>query len=90
VELLPVMAFNDQDVPPSVEARGLRNYWGYSPHSFYSPHPRYCVEPERGTHQNEFRELVEALHAAGLDRRSSGFVSQSLTKFSATRPFFPP
>ena len=66
VELLPVMAFDDQDVPPSVEARGLRNYWGYSPHSFYSPHPRYCVEPERGTHQNEFRELVEALHAAGL------------------------
>jgi isoamylase len=66
VELLPVMAFDDQDVPPSVETRGLRNYWGYSPHSFYSPHPRYCVEPERGTHQNEFRELVEALHAAGL------------------------
>jgi glycogen operon protein len=66
VELLPVMAFDDQDVPPSVEARGLRNYWGYSPHSFYSPHPRYCVEPERGTHQNEFRQLVDALHAAGL------------------------
>jgi isoamylase len=66
VELLPVMAFDDQDVPPSVEAHGLRNYWGYSPHSFYTPHPRYCVTPERGTHQNEFRELVEALHAAGL------------------------
>ena len=30
------------------------------------PHPRYCVEPERGTHQHEFRQLVEALHAAGL------------------------
>ena len=66
VELLPVMAFDDQDVPPNVEARGLRNYWGYSPHSFCSPHPGYCAEPERGTHQNEFRELVEALHAAGL------------------------
>ena len=66
VELLPVMAFDDQDVPLTVEARGLRNYWGYSPHSFYSPHPHYCVTPERGTHQNEFRELVKALHAAGL------------------------
>ena len=66
VELLPVSAFDEQDVPPSVEARGLRNYWGYSPHSFYSPHPRYCATPERGTHQREFRELVEALHAAGL------------------------
>jgi isoamylase len=66
VELLPVMAFDDQDVPPAVEARDLRNYWGYSPHSFYSPHPHYCVTPERGTHPSEFRELVEALHAAGL------------------------
>ena len=66
VELLPVMAFDYQDVPPAVEARNLRNYWGYSPHSFYSPHPHYCVMPERGTHQNEFRELVDALHAAGL------------------------
>lgn len=66
VELLPVMAFDDQDVPPVVGARGLRNYWGYSPHSFYSPHPGYCVTPQHGTHQSEFRELVEALHAAGL------------------------
>jgi isoamylase len=66
VELLPVMAFDGQDVPPAVAARGLRNYWGYSPHSFYSPHPHYCVTPERGTHWNEFRELVEALHAVGL------------------------
>jgi len=66
VELLPVMAFDYQDVPPAVEARNLRNYWGYSPHSFYSPHPHYCVTPDRGTHQNEFRELVKALHAAGL------------------------
>jgi glycogen operon protein len=66
VELLPVMAFDSQDVPPSVEARGLTNFWGYSPHSFYSPHPGYCVTPEQGTQQKEFRELVDALHAAGL------------------------
>ena len=66
VELLPVMAFDGQDVPPCVEARGLQNYWGYSPHSFYSPHPHYCLTPELGTHQTEFRELVRALHAAGL------------------------
>jgi len=66
VEILPVMAFDDQDVPPCVGARSLRNYWGYTPHSFFSPHPHYCLTPERGTHQNEFRALVEALHAAGL------------------------
>jgi isoamylase len=66
VELLPVMAFDDQDVPPGVQARNLRNYWGYSPHSFYSPHPHYCVKADQGTHQSEFRQLVEALHGAGI------------------------
>jgi glycogen operon protein len=66
VELLPIMAFDDQDVPPAVEARNLRNYWGYSSHSFYSPHPHYCIKADQGTHQSEFRELVEALHDAGI------------------------
>jgi isoamylase len=66
VELLPVTAFDDQDVPPGVQARNLRNYWGYSPHSFYSPHPHYCVKADQGTHQSEFRQLVEALHGAGI------------------------
>jgi isoamylase len=66
VELLPVIAFDDQDVPPAVEARNLQNYWGYSPHSFYSLHPHYCVRLEHRTHQNEFRQLVDALHTAGI------------------------
>ncbi|WP_408161054.1 glycogen debranching protein GlgX [Caballeronia jiangsuensis] len=64
VELLPVMAFDEQDIPPFAAARGLSNYWGYSTHSFYSPHPRYCVEPARAP--QEFREFVDALHAAGI------------------------
>ena len=66
VELLPVMAFDEQDVPPAVAARNLRNYWGYSPHSFFSPHPHFCVRPDHGTSWNEFRELVDSLHAAGI------------------------
>jgi len=64
VELLPVMAFDEQDVPPAVTARGLKNYWGYSTHSFYSPHPRYCVDATQGA--REFKELVRALHVAGI------------------------
>ena len=67
VELLPVMAFDEDDVPPAVAARGLRNYWGYSPHSFYSPHPGYCVRPDLGAHVAEFREMVQAFHDAGLE-----------------------
>ena len=64
VELLPVMAFDEQSVPAATAARGLINYWGYSTHSFYSPHPRYCVDPMDAP--REFRALVDALHAAGI------------------------
>ncbi|MCG7400920.1 MULTISPECIES: glycogen debranching protein GlgX [Caballeronia] len=64
VELLPVMAFDEQDLPAFAAERGLRNYWGYSTYGFYSPHPRYCVEPARAP--QEFRELVDALHAADI------------------------
>ena len=66
VELLPIMAFDEQDVPQGTTDLGLYNYWGYSTHSFFSPHPGYCVTPEQGTHVQEFRDLVKALHKAGL------------------------
>ncbi|MGR9052333.1 MAG: glycogen debranching protein GlgX [Gammaproteobacteria bacterium] len=66
VELLPVMAFDEQDVPMRTAELGLLNYWGYSSHSFFSPHPGYCVTPEQGTHIKEFRDLVKALHRAGI------------------------
>jgi len=66
VELLPVMAFDEQDVPKYTADLGLKNYWGYSTHSFFSPHPGYCVTPEQGTHVQEFRDLVKALHRAGM------------------------
>jgi glycogen operon protein len=66
VELMPIMAFDEQDVPETTAQLGLRNYWGYSTHSFFSPHPGYCVTPDQGTHLNEFRNLVKALHRAGI------------------------
>ena len=66
VELLPVMAFDEQDIPAGTAKLGLKNYWGYSTHSFYSPHPGYCVTPEQGTHIKEFCDLVKALHKAGI------------------------
>ena len=66
VELMPVMAFDEQDVPEQVWDRGLRNFWGYSTHSFFSPHPGYCVSPADGSHRSEFRDMVKALHRAGF------------------------
>lgn len=66
VELLPVMAFDEQFVPDNVVAKGLKNYWGYNTHSFFSPHPGYCVNPELGSNAHEFKDLVKALHNAGI------------------------
>jgi glycogen operon protein len=66
VELMPVMAFDEQDVPEAVWDAGLMNYWGYSSYGFFSPHPGYCVTPERGSHRREFRDMVRALHRAGI------------------------
>jgi glycogen operon protein len=64
VEFLPVMSFDEQDIPASAAMRGLRNYWGYNTYGFYAPHPRYCVDPAQAT--REFRDGVRALHEAGI------------------------
>jgi len=64
VELMPVMAFDAQDVPPKTASLGLENYWGYSTHSFYAPHPGYSLDPARA--RDEFRAMVKALHRAGI------------------------
>lgn len=66
VELMPIMAFDEQDVPAQVAEHGLQNFWGYSTHSFFSPNPGYCSTPEKGTHRIEFRDMVKALHKAGI------------------------
>jgi glycogen operon protein len=63
VELLPMFAFDTQDVPAATAALGLHNFWGYSPVSFFAPHRAYAAgdDPRR-----EFRDMVKALHAAGI------------------------
>ena len=66
VELLPVMAFDQQDLPDKARNLGLQNYWGYATHSFFSPHPGYCIDPLSGGHRDEFRDMVKALHKAGI------------------------
>ena len=65
VELMPVMAFDPQDVPPGTAEAGLSNFWGYSTHGFFAPHPGFCVGPPED-HRREFRDMVKALHRAGI------------------------
>jgi glycogen operon protein len=62
VELLPVFQFDAQDSPP-----GLVNYWGYSPVSFFAPHQGYSSRQDPLAVLDEFRDLVKALHRAGIE-----------------------
>jgi len=62
VELLPVFQFDAQDAP-----RGLANYWGYSPVSFFAPHSAYSSRQDPLGPVNEFRDMVKALHRAGIE-----------------------
>jgi isoamylase len=67
VELLPVFEFDDTNVSVNRAGEPLRNYWGYSTVGFFSPHSGYCVQRAGLPHLNEFRNLVKALHKAGLE-----------------------
>jgi isoamylase len=62
VELLPVFQFDPHDAP-----RGLVNYWGYQPVSFFAPHHAYSSRKEPLGVLDEFRDMVKALHRAGLE-----------------------
>jgi isoamylase len=62
VELLPVFHFDNQD---SYEGRS--NYWGYSPVSFFAPQTSYSTTGNPQDALNEFRDMVKALHRAGIE-----------------------
>ena len=62
VELLPVFAFDEQDAPA-----GLPNDWGYQPVSFFAPHQAYSSRPDPLDALDEFRDMVKALHRAGIE-----------------------
>jgi glycogen operon protein len=62
VELLPVFQFDETEAPP-----GLNNYWGYNPVSFFAPHRGYSSRPEPLGPLDEFRDMVKALHRAGIE-----------------------
>jgi isoamylase len=70
VELLPVFQFNETDnafTDPRTGAR-LTNYWGYAPLGFFAPHRGYYIEGwERMRYLTGFRDLVKALHRAGIE-----------------------
>ncbi len=60
VELLPCHAFVGE---PFLRQRGLTNYWGYNPIAWFSPANEFAVDDA----VVEFKTMVKALHAAGLE-----------------------
>jgi isoamylase len=64
VELMPVHQFVHD---AHLIEQGLRNYWGYNSIGFLAPHNEYSSSSQRGEQVAEFKAMVRALHAAGIE-----------------------
>ncbi len=64
VELLPVHQFVSEE---HLLRGGRVNYWGYNSIGFFAPHAGYSASGTRGEQVREFKEMVRALHAAGIE-----------------------
>ena len=64
VELLPVHQFVTDS---HLDDRGLHNYWGYNTIGFFAPHNAYAAGGHRGEQVQEFKTMVRAMHAAGIE-----------------------
>jgi glycogen operon protein len=52
---------------PQAAPAGRVNYWGYQPVSFFAPHHAFSSTPDPTGVLDEFRDMVKALHRAGLE-----------------------
>jgi glycogen operon protein len=64
IELLPVHHFLDET---HLIDLGLTNYWGYNSIGYFAPHASYSSTGSRGGQVSEFKRMVKAMHAAGLE-----------------------
>jgi glycogen operon protein len=69
IELMPVTEFNENELVRlnPITAEKLRNYWGYNPVALFAPKLSYSVGGAPGQQTMEFREMVKALHRAGIE-----------------------
>ncbi len=64
VELLPVHHFiNDK----TLVDKGLNNYWGYNSIGYFAPYSEYSCAGGLGEQVREFKAMVKAMHAAGIE-----------------------
>jgi glycogen operon protein len=64
VELMPIHHFVHDGF---LIDRGLRNYWGYNTIGFFAAHAEYASRSDPAAQIGEFREMVCALHRAGIE-----------------------
>jgi len=69
IELMPVTDFDETDVQRinPITGERLKNYWGYDPISFFALKNAYSSNSSPDGAVNEFREMVKALHKAGIE-----------------------
>lgn len=58
IELQPIQEFDNQTQE--------EYHWGYMPINYFSPATAYALNPEKASQINEFKELVQAFHEAGI------------------------
>ncbi|PVY42850.1 glycogen debranching protein GlgX [Pontibacter virosus] len=64
IELMPVHHFiTDRHLADN----GLTNYWGYNSIGFFAPDVRYSSNGTLGEQVTEFKDMVKALHKAGIE-----------------------
>ncbi|WP_336085932.1 glycogen debranching protein GlgX [Nocardia sp. SSK8] len=64
IELMPVHQFFHDHV---LTDQGLRNYWGYNSIGYLAPHNQYSARPRGDAAVTEFKALVRAMHAEGIE-----------------------
>ncbi|MGE3509406.1 MAG: glycogen debranching protein GlgX [Vicinamibacterales bacterium] len=64
VELMPV---HHHARDRHLEERGLSNYWGYNSFGFFAPERRLAASSMPADTVREFKRMVRALHASGLE-----------------------
>lgn len=62
VQFMPLFAFMPE---PYITGKGLTNYWGYNPFTYFAPEPRYAKDIKNAL--AECKTMVDAYHEAGLE-----------------------
>ena len=65
IELMPVHHF--LAYPGHLADKGLKNYWGYDSINYFAPYSGYSADSTPGGQVAEFKEMVKALHHAGIE-----------------------